>query len=298
MKDLSINCERMIVHYGQAAKTADPREGSFHLVSSAVSLTSRFPEGLLILLSVLSVRGNELDSPFGRFFAQLIAVITFVRDESLGASLRAALSAVVNSNVFQGLIYKRDLSRRGRVDMASEWNTLTVDRHHPLSSLAFLGFPNSHAPFFPGAKLPSMNASSQSRTCLPSSSARNVRHISSHRSSSSRNSKRLLHVLPLGKGAGASCQRPPVLKIQSMPSRTSRLPIRGRPLLRTRSTYGNNGSILAHCSSVNIGLVCLIGSPPMSLIPKITQKYKCLLESRAISNGWKFETTSSVVFLN
>ena len=74
----------------------------------------------LLVLPVLPVWGNEFDSPFGDFFPQRVAVITLVRDESFGTGLRTSLSAVANSDVFQSLVYKRDLSRRDRVDMASE----------------------------------------------------------------------------------------------------------------------------------------------------------------------------------
>jgi hypothetical protein len=176
--------------------------------------------------------------------------------------------------------------------MASKWNTLTVDHHHPLCSLAFLSFPDSRAPFFAAAKLPSIKASVQSRICLLSSSARNARHMSSQRSCSSHRSKRLLHVLPLGKGSGTSLQRAPVLKIQSMPSSTALLPIGGRPLLKLRSCFGSNGSIFDHCSSVSIGLGCLIGSPPTRLIRDFNQKYKHLFDSRPISKSWNYETTS------
>jgi hypothetical protein len=150
--------------------------------------------------------------------------------------------------------------------MASKWNTLTVDHHHPLRSLAFLGLPDCKAPFFAGAKLPSIEASSQSSFCVASSSARNARHMSSHRSCSSQRSNRLLHVLPLGRGSGISLQRAPVPKIQRIPSSTSLFPFGGRPLLMSRPSFGSNGSIFDHRSSVNIGLGSLIGSPPTSLI--------------------------------
>jgi hypothetical protein len=294
MKECAINRERMIVSDSQSSKATNPGEGSFNFVSSSVSLTCDLLEDLLVL-PVLAVGGNESDSPFTKTLPERIAVISLVCDESLGTRFGTALSTVVNSDVVQSFFYKRDLSRRGRVDMASKWNTLTVDHHHPLRSLAFLGFPDCKAPFFAGAKLPSIKASFQSSFCLSSSSARNARHMSSHRSCSSQRSKRLLHVLPLGKGSGISLQRAPVRKIQRIPSSTSLLSICGRPFLKNRSCFGSNGSIFDHSSSVNIGLGCLIGSPPTSLIREINKKYQYLFDNRAISTTWNYETTSSVL---
>jgi hypothetical protein len=45
------------------------------------------------------------------------------------------------------------------VKVVSQRNTLAVDHHHPLRPLTPLGFSNRTAPFFAGAKLPSMNDS-------------------------------------------------------------------------------------------------------------------------------------------
>ena len=282
----------MIVSDSQSSEATDPGEGAFNLVSSAVSLTCRLPEDFLVL-PVLTVRRDESDSPFTKTLPEWIAVISFVCDESLGTRFGTAFSTIVNPDAVQSLVYKRDLSRRGRVDMASKWNTFTVDHHHPLRSLTFLGFSDCKAPFFAGAKLPSMKASFQSRICLSSSSARNARHTSSHRSCSSQRTKRLLHVLPLGSGSGMSLHRAPVRKIQRIPSSTSLFPLGGRPFLMSRSSFGSNGSIFDHCASVNIGLGCLIGSPPTSLIREISQKYQYLLDNREISTTWIYETTST-----
>jgi hypothetical protein len=47
------------------------------------------------------------------------------------------------------------------VKVVSQRKAAAVDHHHPLRPLAPLGFPDSTAPFFAGAKLPSRNDSLQ-----------------------------------------------------------------------------------------------------------------------------------------
>ncbi len=292
MKESSVNSQRVIVSYRQTAKAADPGKGAFDFITPSVSLFRGFPKFLLVL-PVLPIRRDEFDSTLGKNLSQRIAVIPFICDESLGTGLRTTLPSIMDSDVFESLVYKGDFRWRGRVEMASKWNTLTVDHHHPLRSFSPFGFPDSRAPFFAGAKLPSINDSFQSRIAFLSSWARNSRHISNHRPCSSHNSRRLRHVLPLGYGKGTSLQRAPVFKTQRIPSSTSRLPLGGRPLRGVRSSSGSNGLILNHCSSVSIGLGRLIGSPPKRLIQTITQKYKYLMDNRAIPYGWNFGTISS-----
>ncbi|MCL5124222.1 MAG: hypothetical protein M1511_06955, partial [Deltaproteobacteria bacterium] len=87
--------------------------------------------------------------------------------------------------------------------MASQWNTLTIDHHHPLRSFAPFGFPDGRAPFFAGAKLRSMNASLQSRTPSLSSWERNVRQILSQIPSSSYRLSLLKQVEGLGYLSGS-----------------------------------------------------------------------------------------------
>jgi hypothetical protein len=133
----------------------------------------------------------------------------------------------------------------------SQRNTLAVDHHHPLRALAAFGFPDSVAPFFAGAKLPSTKLSLQSSWPRRSSSARNCRHILSQMPSSSHRCNRRQQVAGLTpKSDGRSRQRAPVLSTQRMPSRTARLSFQGRPALEY---CGSNGSSLAHCLSDNMG---------------------------------------------
>jgi hypothetical protein len=134
--------------------------------------------------------------------------------------------------------------------MYSHRNTLAVDHHHPLRTLAPLGFSDLRAPFFAEANEPSMNVSSQWSRPRASSWPRKARHIRSHVPSSSHCRRRRQHVDPLGYPSGRSRHRAPVFKTQRIPSTTSRLLTRGRPPWGERRGRGRCGSILAHCASV------------------------------------------------
>jgi hypothetical protein len=271
----------MVVSDHQSSEAADPCEGSFHFVPFSVSFTHALALPPLVL-SVLSVGREERNTTLSQPSSQGVTIVSFVRNQPFRSRFWAASSS--DFDLFEGFLDKRDFCGRGRVDMASKWNTLTVDHHHPLRSFAPLGFSDSSAPFFAGAKLPSINASSQSRICFSSRSAKNNRQISSQRPSSSQRRRRLRQVLPLGSSAGTSFQRAPVFKTQRMPSSTSRFSAGGRPFLRFSGVFGSNGSILDHCSSVKSRACFLIGSPPKRLIHKITLMYKDLCDNRAISH--------------
>ncbi len=124
---------------------------------------------------------------------------------------------------------ERDFRRAGRGDMYSQRNTLAVDHHHPLRTLAPLGLADVGAPFFAEANEPSMNVFSQRSRPRASSWPRKARHIRSQVPSSSHCRRRRQHVDPLGYPSGRSRQRAPVLSTQRMPSTTSRWLTRGRP---------------------------------------------------------------------
>jgi hypothetical protein len=135
--------------------------------------------------------------------------------------------------------------------MYSQRNTLAVDHHHALRTLAPLGFSDVGAPFFADMNEPSMNVFSQSSRPRASRWPRNARHIASQVPSSSQCRKRRQQVAPLGYPSGRSRQRAPVLSTQRIPSTTARLLMRGRPPVRERRGRGRCGSILAHCASVS-----------------------------------------------
>jgi hypothetical protein len=114
--------------------------------------------------------------------------------------------------------------------MASQWNTLTIEHHHPLRSFAFLGFPDNSAPFFAGAKLPSINTSLQSKTPSVSNWDRKVRHIFNQTPPSSHRLSLLQQVAGLGYISGRCFQRARAFSNQKIPSTTLRSSARGQPV--------------------------------------------------------------------
>jgi hypothetical protein len=184
-------------------------------------------------------------------FAKRVAVVTAVRNQSVRLLSRAAALPSRHADRVQRRIDERDLGRTGRGDMNSERNTLAVDHHHPLRTLAAGGTTDVRAPFFADANEPSMNVFSHRSRPRASSSPRKARHIASHVPSSSHCRRRRQHVDPLGYPSGRSRHRAPVFKTQRMPSTTSRLLTRGRPPFGERRGRGRCRSIWTHCASVS-----------------------------------------------
>src|SRR5712691_8451353 len=162
-----------------------------------------------------------------------------------------------------------DFRRGGRVKVVSQRNTLAVDHHHPLRPLAPLGFSDSVAPFFAGAKLPSRNDSLHFNCWRSFNSLRNARQMFSHTPCSSQSRSRRQHVEGCGYFSGRSCQRAPLRRIQRIPSNTRRFSIHGRPPLRCLGGLGSKGAIFSHCASVSNGPDRAIGPPSALLTPLI-----------------------------
>jgi len=163
MKERFVNCQIMIIPDHKSSEAANPCEGSFYLVPFSVSFTHAFVLTPLFL-PILSVRREERNTALSQSSPQGVAIVSFVGNQPFGSCFWTASSS--DFDLFECLVDKSDFCGRGRVDMASKWNTLTVDHHHPLRSFAPLGFSDSCAPFFAGAKLPSINASSQGNHSL------------------------------------------------------------------------------------------------------------------------------------
>jgi hypothetical protein len=150
---------------------------------------------------------------------------------------------------------------------ASQRNTFAVDHHHPLRTFAPFGVSNPKAPFFAGAKDPSIKASSQSKRDFWSRSAKNLRHTSSQTPSSSHSRSRRQHVEGLGYLLGRSFHGAPVFSIQRIPSKTCRLSACGRPT-RPGLGLGSSGSIFCHWSSFKNRVYAAIGHLPIAYYTK------------------------------
>ena len=196
------------------------------------------------------IRNDRDDAAPVQALPQGVAVVAAVRNQSVGMLSRPAAVAARDPDRVQGRVDERDFRRTGRGDMNSERNTLAVDHHHPLRTLAAGGGADVGAPFFADANEPSMNVFSHRSRPRASSWPRSARHIASQVPSSSHWRSRRQQVEPLGYPLGRSRHRAPVFRTQRIPSTTSRLLTRGRPPFGERRDSGRCRSIWAHCASV------------------------------------------------
>jgi hypothetical protein len=250
----------LIAHY-QASKITKPCKCALHL--PALSISSELSAILrLIIFSVSAVWYNHIYFQMLKALSKWITVISLIADQPLRSLFRPTSARTRNANRVKSLFGKLYFRRGCRGKDASQRNTLAVDHHHPLCSFALFGFSNASAPFFAGAKLPSMKASSQSSSPFASSMDRNLRHTSSQTPWSSQRRSRLQHVAGLGYRSGKSCHLAPVRSTHNMPSSTCRLSILGRPPFRLALGLGSSGSSSFHCSSFMNRVYSAIGSPP------------------------------------
>lgn len=259
----------------ESSKASQPGEGSLDYISSPVAI----PESVVLSINVsmiLPMRRKKVDASLSELFSMGIAVICLVSDHSPGSRSGSARSFLRDFDVCDDLLQEPDLSGRGRVGMASQRNTLAIDHHQVLRSLASLRFSDSRAPFFAGMKVASTKDSSQSRIPSASNSERKARHMSLRTPASCQSLKRRQHVEGSGYSGGRSRHLAPVLRTQRIPSKQARSSAGGRPPFGLGGRAGINDLIFSHCSSVNIGFRTPIGSPPMSLIREIYRKYNAL----------------------
>jgi hypothetical protein len=266
MKKCLINSNSTFISNNQPAVVADPGEGSLNFPSFTITpeLSAILSFGLF---SIFSVWADKLYMAIAQIFAQSITVICTVTNQTLWATFRSSRAISGHLDLRQNFINQCYFVRGCRGNGASQRNTLAVDHHHPLRSFAPFGFSNPKAPFFAGAKLPSIKASSQSSRHCSSRSPKNLRHTFSQTPSSSQRLNLRQHVDALGYRLGKSFHRAPVRRIHKMPSKTCRLSAVGLPT-RPVLGLGNNGSIFFHCSSFINRVYFAIGSPPIAYYTK------------------------------
>jgi hypothetical protein len=251
MEEALIDAQQAVVTNSQSAIVAEPGVGAFHFPATPVAPQfASVSKGLLFL--VPAVRSNQLDSALFHSAAQRITVVALIGNDALRLGAWPAAWAR-HFHPRQRGFRERHFVRRGRREECSQRNTFAVDQYHPLRALAALGFADRFAPFFAGAKLPSMNVSSQRNSPRRSSVPSSARQASSQTSRSSQSRNRRQQVTPLGYRLGRSRQRAPVRSTQSMPSKQARFEAQGRPLpSRRRWGSGSKSLIFTHCSSVSI----------------------------------------------
>ena len=217
---------------------------------------------IFLPLVVASVRANQVNTPLPQSLTKAIAIVALVGDQPLWVFPRTSPAFARHGDIVQRLFDERYFVRRRRVQVVSQRNTLAVDHHHPLRSLAAFGLSDAFAPFFAGAKLPSINASLQSSWAFSSSSPRNALHASSHTSCSSQIFSRRQQVEGLGYTFGRSAQGAPVRSIHRIPSKTFLLSAHGLPPRLDFLGFGSNSSIFSHCDCVSFHLALAIEKTP------------------------------------
>ena len=267
MEKAQIHSKQALVTDHQSAEIAQPSESPFYFPPMLVSLRD-FGRLFPARLTISAVRNQESNPFASQSDAQFVRIISLIPDEAFGPASRAAPTLAGDFNGLQSLFCQLYFRGRCRGNGASQRNTLAVDHHHPLRALPPPGFADFGAPFFAGAKLASMKASSQSKSPSASSCDRKVRQILNHSSSSDHRFSRRQQVEGLGYRWGRSCQRAPVRNTHRMPSRTLRLSVRGRPPFDPDFSDGSNGAILSHCSSLRNFEVSAIGLPPIAYYDK------------------------------
>jgi|WetSurMetagenome_2_1015567.scaffolds.fasta_scaffold110847_3 hypothetical protein len=261
MKERIINNNIMIPADNKATEITQPRKRSLNLIPAFIS--SHFASIIIFLsLVVAPVRANQFDASFRQTLTKRVTIITLVGNKTPGIFSRSASAFTMYRDIIQRFFQQRTLVRGRRVQVVSQRNTLAVDHHHPLRSLAAFGLSDALPPFLAGAKLPSANASLQSSWPRWSSSERKARHALSHTSCSSQSRSLLQHVEELGYISGKSDHGAPVRNIHNIPSNTFLSSAHGLPPRFDRLCFGSKGSILLHCASVSFQRFLVIEKTP------------------------------------
>jgi hypothetical protein len=271
MEKCPVNRNQAIPANNQTPEVTQPSKGSLDFPPPAIA--PQFSTILQLgLFPITPMRADQLNLLDLQPLSQRITVVGLVSDQPPHTLARPAPRPARHLHLLKGLFDQSDFRRRGPSKCASKRNTLAVDHHHPLRTLAALGFSDTGPPFFAGAKLPSAKVSSQSRYWRSSSSARSARQTSSQMFNSSQSFSRRQQVEALGYRLGRSRQRAPLLSTQRMPSKTCRLSCQGLPPLGPAAVLGKSGSSFFHCSSFRNGVVRAIGLPPTAYYPKSFKK--------------------------
>ncbi len=259
MKEALVKVEASFVANEKTTEVAQMGKGAFHLPASAVAA-----QGASILeldFAAAAMRTDQFHAPRREALAEPLRIVSAVANESGGTIARAAATGPGHLHIFQGFLREADFRGRGAKESTSQRNTRAVCHHHPLCTFATFGFTHAEPPFLAGAKLPSMNTSSQLRRPWASSSERNSRQILSQISSSSQSRSRRQQVLALGYRSGRSRQRAPLRSTHRMPSKTNRSSARGRPKF---ARGGNIAWIVCHCWSLSRVWSCIPSFPHQS----------------------------------
>ena len=228
--------------HDQSPELTEPRDGSLDdpastIASQLSTVLSRFAT------TPAAMRTNQFQAFVAERGSQSIAVVG-----SIGNQNRMTLGAHSLLDDTRRQLYFR---RRRGVDGTCQRYSLAIRHHHPLCTFSTLGFSDVGAPFFAGAKLPSMNSSSQSIRPCSSSSSMKACHIVVKTPASSHSTSRRQHVLGDGNDSGRSFHRAPLRSTQRIASKQARSQALGRPPRRLGAGVGMKGLTLSHCRSLS-----------------------------------------------
>ena len=233
----------MFVSNHQPSKVLQPGKKSFNFPSTPIA-----PQFSAILsrrlFTIRAMRRNHFNSFFSKSLIERVTIICLVANQQI--------RNFFNKPFFERLLYQFDLMWVSTRDAYGDRKTSTVCHCHELRTLAPLGFPNTWAPFFAGAKLPSIKHSVKSSLPRSLRSRAKASSIVSMTPALSHSWKRRWQVWYGGYRSGKSFQGAPVRRTHSIASRISRDDLRGRPRLSSRAGItGICGSMTAHCSSLS-----------------------------------------------
>jgi len=204
----------VLVSHHQASEVLQPGKEAFDLPSSTIAPELSSVLGLRSLAAT-SVRCNHLDVPILlQSLIKSIAVVSFISDQSS--------RNFVEKPCLEGLLDTRHFMRRSAGHVHGDRKTRSVCHRHDLAAFAPLGFSNCGATFFAEVNVPSMNASRRSMPQRSRRSSASVTRIRSKIPCFRQSWNHRWQVWYGGYRTGMSFHGAPVLRIQSMPSRTSR----------------------------------------------------------------------------
>jgi len=173
MKEPTVRLQQPIVASHQAPEVAQPADRALH--NPAVPVPSQLAPVLVRRLLVVGPRRNDRLNPSANHQGPgSIAVIATVREQPIRPLPRAPYR-----NRVERRVEEPDLRPGRRVQACFQRNTRAIDQYHPLCPLATIGRPDFGAPFFAGAKLPSIKHSFQRSFCWSLIWASEGRHRSS-----------------------------------------------------------------------------------------------------------------------
>lgn len=194
--------------------------------------------------SIIFMRSNQLNTAFfGQLVIQLITVICSIANNFFRQML--------GKTGIQRLIYKFNFMRLSTGCVNGDRKTKSVCGAHNIGSFAFFGFAHAIAPFFAGAKVPSIKPSLKSMPPRSFKSVASAVTILAKTPDSIHSWKRRWQMLFGGYRSGRSFHGAPVLNIQRIPFRISLAFWGDRPdFPGTAFNFEIKPFILCHCSFV------------------------------------------------